>query len=131
MFQRGYPNHVLTLLQDVENYHKLKKIMPLFIMQSNIYLINYKTSYMHYSELPFNFGLLVIYTYILLTCQSGIIWYSTSGNNSLTTPPTCFHMPSNLKRSTFTIFSIEVKTFKSNHGHLANNPTSFQPKVVL
>jgi hypothetical protein len=54
MFQRGYPNHVLTLLQDVENYHKLKKIMPLFIMQSNIYLINYKTSYMHYSELPFS-----------------------------------------------------------------------------
>jgi len=60
-------------LQDVENYHKLKKIMLLFIMQSNIYLINYKTSYMHYSELPFSFGLLVIYTYILLTCQSGII----------------------------------------------------------
>jgi hypothetical protein len=45
--------------------------MLLFIMQSNIHLINYKTSYMHYSELPFNFGLLAIYTYILLACKVG------------------------------------------------------------
>jgi hypothetical protein len=56
-----------SLLQEMKDCHKQPKKSLIFNLQSNIYLVNYKTSYMHCNKLLYVFCLLAIYIHVVIS----------------------------------------------------------------